>query len=157
MGFIKVETVLDGDKRFAFEIESAGIYKVSCLSRTPIETLDKIYQICIVRDMVIIRTEDRDFRNGRLFASWQKDNRMENNILAYDWQGTKLWNIGEIVGDIKEAFLGFYAISHKQVAEEFGIELPDDAGQLLRCHASCCAFIIDASNQSLIHKYSGKF
>ncbi len=157
MGFIKVETMLDGDKRFAFEIESAGIYQVNCLSRTPIETLDKIYQICIVRDMVIIRTEDRDFRNGRLFASWQKDNRMENNILAYDWQGTKLWNIGEIVGDIKEAFLGFSAISHKQVAEEFGIELPDGAGQLLRCHAGCRAFIIDATNKSLIYKYSGKF
>ncbi len=157
MGFIQIETVLGEQKRFAFELESEGIYTLNCLSRTPIQSLDKIWQICIVKDMVIIRTEDRDFRDGRQFASWKKDARRENNILAYDWQGNKLWNIGEIVGDIKAAFLGVHAIFHKEVTEEFGIALPENSGQLIRCFDGCWMYIIDATNKTVIHKFSGKF
>ncbi len=157
MGFIQIETVMDGEKRFAFELESEGIYSLNCLTRTPIQSLDKIWQICIVKDMVIIRTEDRDFRDGRQFASWEKDDRKENNILAYDWQGNKLWNIGEIVGDIKAAFLGVYTISHKEATEEFGIDLPEYSGQLIRCFDGCLMYIIDANNKRLVHKFSGKF
>ncbi len=157
MGFIQIEALLDGEKRFAFELESDGIYTLNCLSRTPIQSLDKIWQICILRDMVILRMEDRDFRDGRPFASWEKDQRRENNITAYDWQGNRLWNIGEIVGDIKAAFLGVHGIFRKEAEKEFGIELPDDTGQLLSCFDGCWMYLVDATNKRLIHKFSGKF
>ncbi len=157
MGFIQIETVLDDESRFRFEIESQGLYAINCLSRTPIVSPDKIWEICILRDMVVIRTADRDFRDGRQFSAWEKEDRRENNILAFDWQGNLLWNIGEIVGDIKQAFQGCCYISHAQVYEEFGIALPDQAGYLLRCIAGCWMYIIDATNRSVLHKVSGKF
>ncbi len=36
--------------------------------------------------MIIIITEDRDFRHGYRPTSYIKDNRQINNIDAYDWQ-----------------------------------------------------------------------
>ncbi len=157
MGFIRIETVLDESNRFRFEIESEGLYTINCLTRSPIHSLDKICAICILHGMVIIRTEDRDFRDGRLFAPWTKDDRSENNIIAYDWQGNQLWNIGEIVGDVKEAFLGISYAPQEMIQAEFSIDLPENTGPLLRCNTSCRMYIVDVKNKTLLWKASGKY
>ncbi len=157
MGFVTIETVVNEDNRFCFEIESEGLYTINCLSRTPIRSLDKICKICILPGMVVIRTEDRDFRDGRQTASWEKDERLENNIIAYDWQGNKLWNVGEIVGDTKAAFFGVCSISREMAQAEYSVELPEDTGLLLSCNTHCRMYLVDAVNQKLLCKASGKY
>ncbi len=157
MGFITIETVVNEGSRFCFEIESEGLYTINCLTRTPIRSPDKICKICILPGMVVIRTEDRDFRDGRQTAPWEKGDRLENNIIAYDWQGNKLWNIGEIVGDIKEAFLGVCYISREKAQAEFSVSLPENTGPLLGCNTGCRVYLVDAVNQKLLCKVSGKY
>lgn len=157
MGFIYIEVATNPDKKFNCEIESEGIYKINCLyGPSPIiETLDKIYKICITSDFLIVLTEDRDFRNGALHAPFIKDERRENNISIYDWKGVFLWNISEAVGDIKMSFDSVSCISKAKAEKEFGITLPD-LDYVLKCIACGFVFIVDAKNKKLLYKIAGK-
>lgn len=156
MGFIRIETVTCINKRFAFEIESEGLHKINCLSGLAIESPDKIYEICIMNDVLAVRTEDRDFRNGFQHVSFVKEDRSENNILVYDWHGTFLWNIGSVVGDIKMPFSSVSCILKAEAENEFGITLPQDTDTLLKCIAGGFTFIIDAINKKMLYKTSGQ-
>lgn len=156
MGYIKIETVTSNKERFAFEIESDGLYKINCLSGSAIETLDKTYEICILPDILILRTEDRDFRGGFHHASFLKEDRRENNIIAYDLLGNFLWNIGSIVGDIKMPFSAVTCILKADAEKDFGITIPCGSEILLECIAGGFVFIVDAINGKLLYKLSGK-
>ena len=87
MGVIRIETVVDIENKFSFEIESEGLYDINCLpSAKHIVSPDKIYEICIANGILIIHSEDRDFRDGfRCGIPFIKENRQENNINAYDF------------------------------------------------------------------------
>ncbi len=158
MAFIRIQTVLSNDNVFLFEIESDDLYTINCLTKTPIQTLDKIHQICIAENIVIIKTEDRVFRNGATHVSYEEiGERRENNILAYDWQGNFLWNIGEIVGDIKMPVFGFSAVQHQVAQEECGTPLPEGCGLLLYCFAGNCRYLIDATHRTVLATRYGKW
>ena len=156
MGFIKIEAVINESKKFVFEIESDNLYAITCLAGKNVKFLDRIREICIVDEIVLIRTEDRDFRNGCQSASFIKDNREENNIYAYDWQGNHLWNIGSIVGDIKMPFSGISCVFKSMVENEFGIILSDASSTLVICIAGGFIFIVDPINNKMLYKTSGK-
>ncbi len=156
MGYIKIETVTCSNERFAFEIESDGLYRINCLSGAVVESLDKICEICIIRDILVLRTEDRDFRNSFKHVPFLKDNRSENNILAFDLHGNFQWNIGSIVGDIKMAFSSVSCISKADAERKFGILIQSDTEMLLMCIAGGFIFLIDAINQRLVYKLAGK-
>ncbi len=156
MGFIRIDISTDEDKKLSLEIESEGIYRISCLTKVPIETLDKIWQICILEDIIVIKTEDRDFRNGCQSAPFIKDERVENNIMAYDWKGNFLWNIGEIVGDIKMSFSNVRRISKKEAEDYYGVTIPQESNVLIECIALGFAFIIDVTHRKMLYKISGK-
>ena len=102
--WIRVQVQIEAQK-LSFEIKSNGLYQLCGLQHI-IGLQDEINSIFILKDMIIIITEDRDFRHGYRPTSYIKDNRQINNIDAYDWQGNHLWNIGDIVGDIKRGFGG---------------------------------------------------
>lgn len=157
MGFIYIEVATNPDKKFICEIESEGIYKINCLYGPIIETPDKIYQICITSDFLIVLTEDRDFRNGALTAPFIKDERRENTISVYDWKGAFLWNISEAVGDIKMPFTSVSCLSKIEAEKEFGITLPDRIDYALKCNAWGCIFIVDVKNKKLLYKTAGKY
>ena len=156
MGFIRIETVSNGGSKFSFEIESEGLFAINCFTDTRIESLDRIYEICVANEILIVRTEDRDFRNGLENVSFVKDNRRENNINAYNWQGNHLWNIGDLVGDIKMPFSGVTYISPEEAEEEFDIKLHNHLGTLFKCIAGGFTFIIDAHNKAMLLKIPGK-
>ena len=156
MGYIKIETVTCNNERFAFEIESDGLYKINCLSGLAVESLDKICEICIFHNILVLRTEDRDFRNGFQHIPFLKDDRSENNILAYDLHGNFLWNIGSIVGDIKMAFSSVSCVFNADAEKDFGITMPGDTEILLKCIAGGFIFIVDALNNKMLYKLSGK-
>ncbi|MBO5019531.1 MAG: hypothetical protein J6D52_02580, partial [Clostridia bacterium] len=68
---------------------------------------DDIINISITRNIVIIVTEDPDFRNDLNQVDFVKPYKIKkNNINAYDWEGHYLWNISDIVGEIDMAFSG---------------------------------------------------
>ncbi len=158
MAVIRIQTVLSNDKVFRFEIESDDLYTIHCLTKTPIQTLDKIYQICIAENIVIITTEDRGFRNGATHVSYEEiGERRENNILAYDWQGNFLWNIGEIVGDIKMPFSGLSPVEHQIAQEEYGAQLLKGCGLLLHCTAGGYRYLIDATHKTVLTIRNGKW
>ncbi len=154
MGTVKIESI-NKDKKFAMEIESDNLYAINCLAGKNIEFLDKIREICIAEEIILIRTEDRDFRNGCQSVPFVKDNREENNVNAYDWQGNHLWNIGELVGDIKMGFDGITHITPVEAKREFGIRPPFNAQCLFSCVSGGFVFIIDAKNKKMLCKISG--
>ena len=67
-------------------------------------------------------TQDRDFRDGRRSCSIVKEKRKINNIDAYDWDGNHLWNIADIVGDIKMAFYGGYVCTKETYQDYYGYD-----------------------------------
>lgn len=154
MGTVKIESI-NKDKKFAMEIESDSLYAINCLAGKNVEFLDKIREICIAEEIILIRTEDKDFRNGAQSAPWVKDNCEENNINAFDWQGNHLWNIGELVGDIKMAFDGITHITPAEAKRKFDIRTPFNAKCLFSCVACGFVFIIDAKNKKMLCKISG--
>lgn len=156
MGYIKIETVTNSKDRFAFEIESDGLYKINSLSGLAVESPDKICEICIFHNILVLRTEDRDFRNGFQHVSFLKDDRSENNIIAYDLRGNFLWNIGSIVGDIKMPFSSVSCVLKADAEKDFGVTIPDGADVLLKCIAGGFIFIVDAINNKILYKLSGK-
>lgn len=104
MECVMLELQMDG-KNLSFELEVKDLYRLNCM-RFVLQRPDRILSVCILKGLLILRTEDRDFRNGALQAPFEKDNRQTNNLDAYDWDGNHLWNIGEIVGTLKWRFAG---------------------------------------------------
>ena len=155
MGTVRMEAAMR-DKRFAMEIESDSLYAINCLAGKNVEFLDRIREICIAEEIILIRTEDRDFRNGCQSAPFVKDNREENNVNAYDWAGNHLWNIGELVGDIKMAFDGISHITPAEAKREFGIKPKRNAQCLFGCFAGGFMFVIDAESKKTLCKVAGK-
>ena len=150
MGYIQTQIQIDG-KKLSFETESSELHQLNFLSHMhTIHTPDKILSILIIKDMIILLTEDRDFRNGALHTPIYKDDRRINNINAYDWGGRHLWNIGDIVGDIKTPFTGATLTANDD---------SDDNKQkdLLICFAGDFRFVIDPVNNTVVSKTSGKW
>lgn len=151
MEFIRIETVTKDGKKFSSEIETEGLYKLNCTFGKSIEMLDKITVVCISDGILLIRTEDRDFRDGRQTAPIIKDNRKENNINAFDYQGNHLWNIGEIVGDIKMQFDGITHLSFEEAKNLYRV-ICKPTSNLFKCISEGFVFIIDANDKKLLLK-----
>lgn len=100
--WVTIETVLGNGRRYILDMESDGLYKLNPnWTGNILEFKDYICKMIVTDDLLIVRTEDRDFRDCSQSASWIKDKREINNVDAYDHNGNHLWNIGKIIGDIK--------------------------------------------------------
>ena len=156
MEYITVNTITYGNKRVTFTIESEALFKLHCMSGITIEVLDKIHQICIVEDVFVLKTEVQDLRNGFYPVPFYKEDRSENNILAFDSEGIFLWNIGSIVGNIKIPFDNIFCVFKSEVEAEFGTIQTDASEVLLRCIAGGWTFIIDVKKRMLLYKVAGR-
>lgn len=105
--------------------------------------------------MIVIHTEDRDFRNGRQSAPFVKEYRQINNVDAYDHDGNHLWNIGSIIGDIKIQIDGIYQITAKEARKEYGLKVSRKQRNLFSCTAGGFLMIIDGTQQKLLFKKAG--
>ncbi len=152
---ITVKIKMD-DKTLKYETDADGLYQFGLSDRT-IKLDDKIYIMLITKDMIIINTEDRDFRNGAKLAECIKDERRINNIDAYDWNGKHLWNIGEIIGDIKMALDGCWITNGKELVADGKLKSYNGSDiDLLACYALGFLYIVDPINRRLIERVSGK-
>ncbi len=156
MGFIKIETMIGGNEKISFGIESEGLYKINCYSGQLFESLDRISEICIINNLFVVRTEDRDFRNGAQHAPIEKDERRENNVWIYDYYGSFKWNIASVLGDIKMAIDNISCISKENAEKEFCIELPKESESLIKCTVRGMTYIIDVVNKKLLYKVAGR-
>ena len=154
--WIRVQVQIEAQK-LSFEIKSNGLYQLCGLQHI-IELQDEINSIFILKDMIIIITEDRDFRHGYRPTSYIKDNRQINNIDAYDWQGNHLWNIGDIVGDIKRAFDGGGLTTKASVQQDNRLlDVGDCSSDLFYCIADARRFLIDPIQKSILEIKCGKW
>ena len=68
--WVTIETVLGNGRRYILDIESDGLYKLnSNWTGNILEFKDKICKMIVTDDLLIVRTEDRDFRDGSQSAS----------------------------------------------------------------------------------------
>ena len=155
MGHVTVETVINKNKKFIMEIESSGLHQINCSLCKILAFPDKVLKISIADDILLVLTEDRDFRNGSDHAPILKDNRRINNIDAYDWHGNHLWNIGDLVGDIKMQFSWMNHISATDIKKYYGVRCAPSSS-LYACIAEGFVYIIDARKQLLLSKITGK-
>lgn len=147
-------SVLINQKRLFFSTDCSDlIYNISMRKHT-IESLDHIYEISITKDLFIVTTEDPDFRDGRKMASIIKQDRSINNINAYDWDGNHLWNIAEIVGDIKRSFFGGCVTTKELLDSHAGFDRTkiESGHELFACTADSYLYIIDLTDRKLLQK-----
>ena len=154
--WIRVQVQIEAQK-LAFEIKSNGLYQLCGLQHI-IELQDEISGIFILKDMIIIIAEDRDFRYGAKTAPFYKDDRRINNIDACGWQGNHLWNIGDIVGDIKRAFDGGDLTTKASVQQDNRLlDVGDCSSDLFYCIANARRFLIDPIKKSILEIKCGKW
>ena len=113
-----------------------------------IESAENIYEISITKNVVIITTE---------YAIQRKSNPnstqiFTNNINAYDWDGNHLWNIADIVGDLKIPFFGGTVTTKDIMKSHFGFDeyLNDDSCELFCCYAGNHLYIVDLNCRKLV-------
>jgi hypothetical protein len=154
--WIRVQVQMEAQK-LSFEIKSNGLYQLCGLQHI-IDLQDEICGIFILKDMIIIRAEDRDFRYGAKTAPFYKDDRRINNIDAYDWQGNHLWNIGDIVGDIKMPFDGVDLTTKASAQLDNSLlDVGDCSQDLFYCKADARRFLIDPVQRRILEIKCGRW
>lgn len=118
------------------------------LSSHTVEPAENIYEISITKNVVIITTE-------YLIQSKSNPNSTQiftNNINAYDWDGNHLWNIADIVGDLKTPFFGGTVTTKDIMKSHFGFDeyLYDDSCELFCCSAGDHLYIVDLNCRKLV-------
>ena len=158
---IQIQSIFDR-KRVAFSIEADEL-KNLFVSDKLIALKDNVLEIGMTKAMLLIHSKDRDFRDGAMIAPKEKDDRRINNIDAYDWEGNHLWNIGDIVGDIKRQFNGFDLTTRELLKGELPKGFADDldpsldSHDLLICIADIYMYIIDLQDLKILKKIPGKW
>ena len=63
--WVTIESVLGNGRRYILDMESVGLYKLNPnWTGNILEFKDKICKMIVTDDLLIIRTEDRDLRDG---------------------------------------------------------------------------------------------
>ena len=153
--FIRTRILID-KKILSLQLDVLDAYKINCLNYL-LEFPDKITDISITKDLIIIITEDRDFREGADDIQFVKNCRKTNNINAYDWQGNHLWNIGEIIGDVQMACFGG-GVTTSELLENAGICLDvlyNGEHNLYSCSVGGVLYVIDLNDRKILSKLSG--
>jgi hypothetical protein len=156
---INVQVLLNG-KRIEFGVKSIeGLYAL-CIRKDviiPIKSADDIYGINITNDLIILTKKDRAYRNGKeLLREDDFGERSVNNIEAHDWNGNLVWNIGDIVGDIKKPFFGCNVVTGEMIKDDSTIKISESYAthDLLICNAGWL-FVIDLKTNELLGKFPG--
>lgn len=154
---IYVGVLLNG-KKIGLNVRSVEELKKLYGLKAPICTVDRILNVFITKDLIILLKEDRAFRDKSVrYVSYGVDRRI-NNIEAYDWDGNLVWNIGDIIGDIKFGFLRANVIPGYLFEEFYNRKLPEqyNSHELLYCVANK-VFVIDLSSNEIIDTFGDRW
>lgn len=149
--------VLMNQKVVSFSVDAKNVKHLAMYAHT-LESPDAIYEIAVSKDYIIVTTERPEARGGIPAPMVRKD-RSINNINAYDWKGNHMWNIGEIVGDIRVPFNGGTVTTKNLLIDHAGVDasLIDESHELYCCtSADSYLYIIDLTEKRLIQKVQTK-
>ncbi len=141
------------------ELDAAEVYRLGMWAR-PLQSPDRITELNITKELVIVTTEDPDFRGGAQIAPWEKEAPLAvNNIQAYDWQGNPRWNIADIVGQIPYSFQGCSVNAIQQLSQINGVDTSrcDPTHAYLTAHACGFLYLIDLQEGKLVQRISEKW
>lgn len=120
---------------------------IVCLSKQVVARNEKAIGISITKDTVIITTQYalESESKGKLLS-------ITNNINAYDWNGNHLWNIADIIGDLKIPYLGGTVTTSDILKKYPGFDAQkyDTDCELFSCSSADRLYIIDLNRQELI-------
>ena len=144
--------VLIDQRVLTFDMDVSFLKKIYMKTHV-LEPLDQIYEMSITKDLLILTTEDPAFRNENL-----QEDRSTNNIDAYDWNGNHVWNIADIVGDIKTPFFGGSVSSQELLKSHWGFDASKvkKHHELFSCTAGDYLYVIDLTDKKLIQKLQTK-
>ena len=136
---------------------NTDLYNVKYLGwgNKTINFLDNILDISITKNLVIVTTEDPDFQNGAQIIPWVKDHEItNNNINAYDWNGNHIWNIAEIVGNIKMCFCAGHVNSVKDFKDYYGFmeSKYNKEHDFFSCTTYAHLYVIDLTERKLVQR-----
>lgn len=144
--------VLINGKLLTLSINS-GIVKQMGFNKEILQSEDGIIGISVTESMVIVVTEDPDFRNGATHAEVVKPYKIKkNNINAYDWDGNHLWNISDIVGEINMTFYGGNVSTVSNLSNCYGFDQQkyNAESELYVCHAGGRLYVIDLKEKKVV-------
>lgn len=151
---LDIYTVING--KFAHVQLSCKEIKRIGTHRFPIELLDHAYEISITKNLLIVTTANPAFRNGAKWAPMMEESVPVNNINAYDWDGNHVWNIADILGDLKMFCYGGSVTTvdalrgHTQFDES--LYAGTEGHELFSANAGCLSYIIDLDERKVIQK-----
>ncbi len=118
-----------------------------------IEMKDSIISVSVADNIIIILSEDPEFRMGSKQIEFVKNSYIEkNNITAYDWDGNVLWNISDIIGEINMSFSGGCVTTLENLSTYFGFDkkMYDANSKLYACTAGGKNYIIDLDKKTVV-------
>lgn len=117
-----------------------------CLCSHLIDRSEKVYEISITKDIVIITTE---------YATQDESGFATDNINAYDWDGNFLWNIADIVGDLKVPYFGGTVTTKElmRAHHDFDESCCDDSCELFCCSAGNRLYLIDLNDKKTVQVF----
>lgn len=124
------------------------------MEKKAIDSLDRIDEISISKEAISITTVDPVFRNDSAAPIGSTD-RPINNINAYDWDGNHLWNIADIVGDVKCPFCGGHFCSREFLKglREFDMSKAVEGHTFFICFSWMDRqYIIDVTDRKVINE-----
>ncbi len=152
MSFLNIR-FLKNNKILSIRTELHTAMKTFYLNNRIFESLDNIYEISITDDLIIVTTDAPEFRNGESSAPVHSEPRKEkNNITAYDWNGTPVWNISDIIKDMDMVFWGGQVVTH-DILQDKSIQFDCDCPpthELFTCSAGGYLFVIDLNTRKVI-------
>ena len=132
---------------------NTNIIKQIGFNKEILQVEDGINSVSVTGNMVIVVTEDPDFRNGATNVNFVKPyNIKKNNINAYDWDGNYLWNISDIVGEINMVFSAGCVSSLSELSNHYGFDQRKYNADLeiFVCTAGGKLYVIDLKEKKVI-------
>lgn len=123
------------------------------LNKEVLQLEDGIINISVTESIIIIVTEDPDFRNCLNQVDFVKPyNIKKNNINAYDWDGNYLWNISDIVGEVNMAFSGGCVSSISKLSNYYGFDQQkyNADSEIYVCTAGGRMYVIDLKEKKVV-------
>ena len=151
-------SVLMNQKVVSFSTSDAKEIRRLGMSGNILESPDIIYDIAVTKDYIIVTTESLGVRNHML-KHLDKCDCPINNINAYDWKGNHMWNIGEIVGDIRVPFCGGTVTTKELLVDHAVVDttrINDDHELYCGTSRDSYLYIIDLTEKKLVQKVQTK-
>lgn len=154
---LRISALID-HKRISFSLDHLSEIKELAMYAQIMKFPDKICEIAITKEYLIVTTE-LPGTWGDISKHAAHSNQAITNINAYDWKGNRVWNISDIVGNIRSPFSGGTVTTKGLIVGHAGVNeaMINDSHELFVCTTmDDFLYIIDLTEKKLIQKVQTK-